>query len=68
MTEEYIDAYCDVLDWKFLSSHSTLSKKSMMKHSDKLFWFAIANYQILDEELVMVGLKELKEVLRHDYS
>ncbi|BAE47704.1 hypothetical protein G8S49_06410 [Clostridium botulinum C] len=59
LSEEFMDKYQDILDWKYISVYQNLSESFSEKYQDKLNWKIICKFQELPESFVNKYKNEL---------
>jgi len=52
LSENFMEKYCNLLNWEIICQYATLSCTFMDRHNTKLLWGYISYYQTLSEEFM----------------
>ena len=52
LSEEFIEALVDMVDWNLIAKHQTLSDQFILKWIDKLTWLNVSRWQVCSEEFL----------------
>jgi hypothetical protein len=69
ITEEFIEEFKDILNWKYICIYQYLSNEMIDKYSDYVKWFYVSKIQNISEENILKYKDKIyfKELFRNQY-